>query len=381
MYKAFLYRLYPSKLQIEKFASLLDIARAFYNAGLQERRNAWKQGVSINYYDQANQLKEIRDTNPEYALLNYGATQDVLRRLDKTFKSFFRRVKNGEGKAGYPRFKGKDRFNSITFPTYGDGIKLRDNRLYVQNVGLIKVKMHRALEGEINTVTIKQVCDKWYAVFSNSIDIEPLPASDKQVGIDVGLESFAVTSEAEFIENPRYLREAEAVLRKAQRKVSRRKKGSHNRRKAVKLLAKHHLKVSNQRKDFAHKFSRHIVNTYGFIAVEDLQIKNMVRNHHLARSISDAAWGMALDFTAYKAEWAGRQFVRVIPNGTSQDCSTCGAEVPKSLSVRIHRCLNCGTVLPRDLNSSLNILARGRRVWGVTWSNSSCVPQEAVCFS
>jgi len=380
MRKAFFYRLYPSKLQAESLSHLLDIARAFYNAGLQERRDAWKRGISLNYYDQANQLKEIRDINPDYALLNYSATQDVLRRLDKTFKSFFRRVKNGE-KAGYPRFKGRDRFNSVTFPTYGDGIKLRDNRLYIQNVGLVKIKLHRPLEGEIDTVGIKRQCDKWYAVFSNSVDIEPLPASDRQVGIDMGLESFAVTSDGEFIENPRYLREAEAALRKAQRKVSRRGKGSHNRRKAGKLLAKHHLKVSNQRKDFAHKFSRHIINTYGFIAVEDLQIKNMVRNHHLARSISDVAWGMALDFTAYKAEWAGRQFARVIPNGTSQDCSTCGAEVPKSLSVRIHRCPNCGTVLPRDLNSSLNILALGRSVWGITCDAGQCVPQKAVCFS
>lgn len=380
MYKAFLYRLYPSKLQAESLARLLDIARTFYNAGLQERRDAWEHGVSINYYSQANQLKEIRDTNSEYALLNFSATQDVFRRLDKTFKSFFRRVKNGE-KAGYPRFKGRDRFNSITFPAYGDGIKLRDNRLYVQNIGLVKVKLHRSLEGEINTVTIKQVCDKWYAVFSNSVDVKPLPQSSREVGIDVGLESFAVTSDGEVIDNPRYLREAEAVLRKAQRKVARRKRGDQNRHKAVSALAKQHLKVKNQRKDFAHKLARKIVNTYGFIAVEDLQIKNMVHNHHLARSISDAAWGMFLGFTEYKAEWAGRQFTRVIPNGTSQDCSTCGAEVPKSLSVRIHRCLNCGTVLPRDLNSSLNILALGRSVWGITWSDSSCVPQEAVCFS
>ena len=380
MRKAFLYRLYPGKIQAESLSHLFDIARAFYNAGLQERRDAWRHGVSLNYYDQANQLKEIRQANPEYAELNYSATQDVLRRLDKSFKSFFRRVKNEE-KSGYPRFKGRDRFNSIIFPTYGDGIKIRDNRLYIQNVGLVKIKIHRALEGEINTVSIKRQCDKWYAVFSNSVDIEPLPASDRQVGIDVGLESFAVTSDGEFIENPRYLREAGAVLRKAQRKVSRRGKGSHNRRKAAKLLAKHHLKVGNQRKDFAHKFSRQIVNTYGFIAVEDLQIRNMVRNHHLARSISDVAWGMALGFTAYKAEWAGRQFARVIPNGTSQDCSACGADVPKALSVRIHRCSNCGTVLPRDLNSSLNILALGRSAWGITCDAGQSVPQEAVCFS
>jgi len=381
MRKAFLYRLYPNKAQADKLDSLLNTARHLYNAALQERRDAYKmQGVSLNYYSQANELKELRQELPEVAQLNYSATQDMLRRLDKSFKAFFRRMKTGE-KPGFPRFKGRDRFDSITFPTYGDGIKIRDNRLYIQNVGLVKIKMHRSLEGGINTVTLKRECDKWYAIFSNTVNIESLPVSNKQVGIDVGLESFAVTSDGEFIDNPRFLKEAEAILRKAQRKVSRRKKGSNSRRKAVKLLARHHLKVSNQRKDFAHKFSRTIVNTYGFIAVEDLQIKNMVRNHHLARSISDAAWGMTLDFTDYKAEWAGRQFTRVIPNGTSQECAFCGTVVPKSLSVRIHNCSVCGHSVPRDFNSSLNILERGRRSWSLTWNNGSSVLPEAVCFS
>jgi putative transposase len=381
MRKAFLYRLYPNNTQSDKLGGLLDTARHLYNAALQERRDAYKmQGVSLNYYDQASELKDLRQELPDVALLNCSATQDMLRRLDKSFKAFFRRVKTGD-KAGYPRFRGRDRFNSITFPIYGDGIKIKDNRLYVQNVGLIKIKMHHSLDGEINTVTLKRECDKWYAIFSNTVNIEPLPVSNRQVGIDVGLESFAVTSDGEFIKNPRFMHEAEAILRKAQRKVSKRKKGSNSRRKAVKLLARHHLRVSNQRKDFAHKFSRTIVNNYGFIAVEDLQIKNMVRNHHFARSISDAAWGMALDFIDYKAEWAGRQFTRVIPNGTSQECAFCGTVVPKSLSVRIHTCPVCGHSVPRDYNSSLNILERGRRSWSLTLSNGSCVLPEAVCFS
>jgi putative transposase len=230
-------------------------------------------------------------------------------------------------------------------------------------------------------VAIKQQCGKWYAVFSNTVEIEPLPASDKQVGIDMGLEFFAVTSDGEEIDNPRYLREAESILRKAQRKISRRKKNSRNRRKAVSALAKHHLKIKNQRKDFAHKVVRNIVNTYGFIAVEDLQIKNMVRNHCLAQSISDVAWGQFLSILAYEAEYASRQFTRVNPNGTSQRCSNCGADVPKSLSIRIHRCPYCGAILPRDFNSALNILALGRSVWDVTWQNTACVSQEAVCLS
>ncbi len=383
MRKAFLYRLYPNKVQIAKLDGLLDIARNLYNAALQERKDAYEmQGVSLNFYDQANELKGLREESPEYARLNFSATQDILRRLDKSFNAFFRRVKAGE-KPGYPRFKGYDRFNSITFPTYGDGIKVKDNRLYIQNVGLVKIKMHRSLEGEIRTVAIKRECGKWYAVFSNTIKSQLLPISDKRVGIDVGLESFAVTSDGEFIQNPRYLREAESILIKSQRKVSRRKKGGKNRRKAVKLLARHHLRIKNQRKDFAHKVARKIVDVYGFIAVEDLQIKNMVRNHHLAKSISDAAWGMFLDITACEAEYAGRQFTRVIPNGTSQNCAFCGATVPKSLSVRIHHCPDCGRTVPRDFNSSLNILNRalGRSVWEPTCGTSQCVSQEAVCFS
>lgn len=377
MRKSFVYRLYINKAQSESLENLLDIARHIYNAALYERKEAYKRhGVSLNYYFQANELKDLRKEFSEVAQLNFSATQDILRRLDKSFKAFFRRVKSGE-KIGYPRFKGYNQFDSITFPTYGDGVKLRDGRLYIQNVGLVKIKLHRHIEGEINTVTIKRRCDKWYAIFSNTVESAPLPFSDKMVGIDVGLESFAITSGGEFINNPCYIRESEAFLRKAQRKVSRRKKGGSNRRKAVKLLAKRHLKVQNQRKDFAHKLSHRIVNDYGFIAVEDLQIKNMVKNHHLAKSISDAAWGMFLEITAYKAENAGRQFTKVIPNGTSQKCAACGATVQKSLSTRIHSC-PCGFRVHRDFNSSLNILALGRSVWDKTCANRQCVSQEAA---
>ena len=378
MRKSFLYRLYPNKAQADKLSSLLDTARWLYNSALQERRDAWRfNHKSLNYYDQASELKELRKEIPEVGQLNYHVTQDIFRKLDKSFKAFFRRVKNGE-KPGYPRFKGRDQFNSITFPDYSKGIKIKNGQLYIQNVGLLKIKMHRPLEGEINIVTIKRICDKWYAIFSNTVDIEPLPISDKQVGIDVGLESFAVTSDREYINNPHYLREAQAELRVAQRKVSRHKKGSSNRRKAVKLLAKQHLKISNQRKDFLHKVSREIVDTYGFIAVEKLQIGNMVKNHCLARSISDASWGTFLNILSYKAEWAGREFIQVDPSGTSQICSSCGIKVPKDLSVRVHDCPNCGISLHRDYNAASNILALGRSVWDVTCDNSQSVSQEAV---
>lgn len=367
MYRRFAYRIYPSKVQEERLEALLEIARTFYNAGLQERRDAWrKQHISLSCYDQCKQLKEIRTINPEYALLNFTATEGILRRVDRTFKEFFERIKRGEEKVGYPRFKSRTRFSSIIFPAYGDGIKLRDNRLYVMNVGEVKIKLHRPIGGKIKTVTIKRQCGKWYAVFANIVEIEPLPVTDRQVGIDIGLTSFAVTSDNDTIENPRYLRESEAILKNANRKVTRRKKGGHNRRKAVRLLAKHQ-KVRNQRKDFAHKLARNIVNVYGYIAVEDLKIENMVQNHYLAKSISDAGWGQFLDFLEY--------------NGTSQRCSNCGTIVPKTLKVRIHRCPNCGLVIPRDYNSALDILRLGRSLWDITCINRQSVSQETIAVT
>jgi putative transposase len=380
MRQAFLYRLYVNKTQSDKLDNLLRLARQLYNAALQQRRDAWKyQHKSLNYYDQANQLKEVRNEIPEFAQLNFSATQDMLRRLDKSFKAFFRRVKSGD-KAGFPRFKGRNRFDSITFPTYGDGIKIKGGRLYVQNVGLLKIKIHRVLEGEINTVTIKRECGKWYVVFSNTVEIKPLPVSDRTVGIDVGLESFAVTSDGEYIENPRYLREAEAVLRVAQRSVSRKKKGGSNRRKAIRLLAKKHLRIKRQRADFAHKVADNLVKNYGRIAVEDLRIKNMVRNHHLARGISDAGWGQFVDILSYKAEYAGREFVLVKPDGTSQICFGCGVTVKKSLSTRVHNCPACGLSLNRDFNAALNIKRLELSLWDPTCDSGQCVSQEAVAL-
>lgn len=380
MIKAFYYRLYPNRKHAGQLEHLLDIGRWLYNSALEERKQAWKmQRKFLNYYDQANQLKEIRKIVPELAELNFSSCQDMLRRLDEAFRAFYRRVKKG-GKVGYPRFKGRDRFNSITFPTYGDGIKLIDNKLRVQNVGLLKIKLHRPLDGIIKTVTIKRDCGKWYVVFSNVVDTFPLPSSDKEVGIDVGLNNFAVTSDGEFIDNPRWLKSSLAKLRVTQRSVSRKKLRSANRHKVVEQLAKIHQKVRNQRKDFVHKVANSIVKTYGKIAVEDLKIKNMVRNHYLARSISDVGWGQFIDILSYKAEYAGREFVKVNPNGTSQNCSICGSSVPKSLSIRIHKCPACNVTLDRDLNSALNILTLGRSVWDITCANRQCVSQEAVCF-
>lgn len=281
----------------------------------------------------------------------------MLRRLDKAFAAFFRRVKAG-GKPGYPRFKGKGRYDSITFPSYGDGCRLKDGRLYVQNAGKLKIKLHRPVEGRIKTVTIRRQAEDWYVCFACEVTPDALPESPNAVGVDLGLESFAITSDGEFFPAAKHLRKAERNLKRLQRQVSRRKKGSNHRKKAVLQLAKAHLHVANQRKDTAHKVARSLVNRYRLIAVENLQVSNMLRNHHLAKSISDAGWNLFVGILKAKAAEAGRQVIEVDPRNTSQACSGCGVFVPKPLSQRWHPCPECGASLHRDVNAARNILRR-----------------------
>lgn len=384
MRRTFKYRLYPSKKQMLALEHQLSEARSLYNAALQERREAWwMQKISLNYYDQANQLKEIRDAG-NLGLANFSACQDVLRRVDKTFKAFFRRIKAGE-KAGYPRFKSRDRYDSYTFPAWGDGCHLTDTgKVKVQGVGSIKLKMHRPLAGEIKTLTLKREAGKWYACFSQAVETSLRIPQPGAVGIDVGLYSFAALSTGELVDNPRNLKAGLGRLRRCQRKVARRRKGGNGRRKAVRLLQKAHAHIRNQRADFQHKLSHQLVNSYGLIAVEDLNIKGLSRGM-LARSVNDASWGAFLTKLAYKAEEAGGELVKVNPSGTSQVCSQCGClpDVPKTLADRIHSCPHCGLVIDRDVNAARNILTRGLglSLAPVTWHNGVCVDAEAVCFS
>ena len=376
----FKYRLYPTRKQAEALEGQLAEACRLYNSAVQERRDAWRMGrVSVNYYTQANQLKEIRAAG-DLGLANFSACQDVLRRVDKTFQAFFRRVKVGQ-KAGFPRFKPRSRFDSYIFPAYGDGCKLRENgKLYVQGVGELKVKLHRPLEGTVKTVTLKQECGRWYVCFSVEVATpEPLPAAGAATGIDVGLESFAVLSDGTAIPNPRHYRKAQAGLRRAQRKVACRKKGSNRRRKAVRDLQRVHQHVRNQRSDFHHQVSRRLVNRYDLIAVEDLNIKELAGGM-LAKSVNDAGWGSFLSKLTYKAENAGRELVRVNPSGTSQRCP-CGAAAPKDLSQRWHHCLSCGMSVSRDHAAALEILRLGLSLREVTWPAGASVSREAVRFS
>jgi putative transposase len=360
--RAFKYRLYPTATQQELLKDQLSEACRLYNAALQERRDAYRSHKkSLTYYDQANQLKEIR-ANGDLGVANYSCCQDVLKRIDKAFKAFFRRVKTGQ-KPGFPRFKSNRRYNSITFPSHGDGNKLLEKHLRVQGVGDIKIKLHRPVSGKIKTVSVKRESNHWYVCFSCEVSAQPLPENTNQVGIDVGLESFATLSTGEIVENPRWFRQAEKRLRRAQRRVSRRKKFSNRWRKACQFVANIHREISNQRRDFHHKLSREIVDANQFIAIEDLNVKGLASGM-LAKSVADVGWSSFFNMLSYKAESAGRVLVKVDPRGTSQRCP-CGKPSPKKLSDRTHKC-SCGLITTRDHASSLEILRLGRSLQPLT---------------
>lgn len=359
MIKSFKYRLYPTSKQTKALISQLEGHRFLYNQALAQRKDVYKQtGKGNGYFSQSTGLlPKLRKEIKSLALCNYSSTQQTLRRLDKSFKAFFRRVKAGE-KPGHPRFKPSDRFNTIAYATLGDGCQIKENRLYLQNIGCIKVKWHRPIEDNIKTLSVSRRNGKWYVSFAVEYEAKPLPKTGQETGIDMGLSAFITTSDGKQISPPKYFRQSERKLAKAQRRLSRRKKISVRRKKARILAAMHHEKIVNQRLDFCHKIAHSLVKEYDGFAVENLNIKGMVQNRHLAKSISDAGWGMFLAILKYKAENAGRWYQEVIPYGTSQECSSCGSVVKKSLAVRIHNCPQCGLILDRDQNAARNILAR-----------------------
>jgi putative transposase len=302
-------------------------------------------------------LPEIKESRSEFGKVHSQILQDTLKRLDKAFAAFFRRVKSGD-KAGFPRFRSRSRYNSFTFPQ--SGFAIESGKLKLSKIGKVKIKLHREIEGKIKTCTISQsATGKWFACLSVECDAQALPASNDNVGIDVGLKQFAVLSNGEAIANPKFFRKAEKQLAKAQKKLSLEKKGSAERQKRRKIVAHVHERIANRRRDFAHQESRKLVNRFAVIVFEKLNIRGMLKNHCLAKSIADASWSQVVTFTSYKAENAGRRVIQVTPRNTSQMCSRCGARVEKDLRVRIHECPRCGLVLDRDHNSAITILALG----------------------
>lgn len=357
--KAFVFRVYPSRAQAKCLDETLETARRFYNECLAERKNAYEEaGVSVGKYTQLRHVKERKAENPYAAKVHSHVLQVVVSDLDKAFQAFYRRVKSGE-KPGYPRFRGRGRFDSIGLKEYGNGFRLDGRRLKVSGIGRLAVRWHRPLEGTIKTLRLCRRADGWYACFACETEKTVLEPTGADVGIDLGIEHFATLSSGEHIANPRHYRAAQSALRLSQRRVSRRRKGGNNRRKAVETLARAHQKVQRARLDFCHKTARGLVERFDTLAVEKLNIRGMVRCHPLALSISDAGWGIFLQVLAAKAESAGRRVVEVNPAGTSQQCSRCGERVPKKLSQRWHSCPYCDCELQRDHNAALNIKNRG----------------------
>ena len=359
--KAFTYKLQPTPQQERELERVLMLCRQLYNVALEQRITAWQRcHVSVSRFEQEAELKDIRAEFPEYAAIHSHVLQDVLARLDTTYQAFFRRIQRGE-KAGFPRFKGRDRFHSFTFKEYGNGATLDNGFLVLAKIGRLAGRWSRPLEGTPKTVTISREADGWYVAISCAeVPIQPLPLTGNATGIDLGLESFATLANGTPIANPRIFRIAERTLKRAQRRVARRTKGSKRRRKAVQLLARAHQRVRRARADFHHKEAQKLVHAYDVISHEDLQVANMLKNHHLAKSISDAAWRAFLSILSCKAVEAGKTVVAVPPAFTSQVCSGCGVLVYKGLSVRWHVCPECGTSLHRDHNAALNILRLGQ---------------------
>jgi putative transposase len=364
--KTFKYKLKPTPEQERAMEFVLRRCRELYNAALEERRDAWQKcGVNITAAGQSAELPAVKEVRPDYRDIHSQVLQDVLTRLDRAFQAFFRRIRE-EQTPGYPRFQGAARYNSFTYKQFGNGAMLDNGFLVLSKIGRVAVRWSRPIGGAPKTVTISREADGWYVCFSCAdAPTQPLPATGQETGIDLGLEAFATLSNGERIFHPGWYRRAERALKTAQRRVSRRKKGSHRRRKAVTLLAKAHLKVKRQRQDFHHKTALALVQSNDTIYHEDLQTANMLKNHHLAKSISDAGWSQFLSILSHKAAWAGRRVIAVNPAFTSQTCSGCGIVVSKGLSVRWHSCPDCGTSLHRDHNAARNIQWRGQRLRGL----------------
>ena len=397
--KTYQEKLKPTPAQERQLEAVLWRCRTLYNTALAQRIFLWKQrGVSVTRYQQEAELKDLRADLPKYAAIHSHVLQDVLARLDKTYQAFFRRVANGEN-AGFPRSHGRDRYHSFTYKEYGNGARLDNGYLVLSKIGRVTVRWSRPLEGTPKTVTISKEADGWYVSFSCAeVPIQPLSLTGLETGIDVGLKVFLVTADGESVENPCHYRKAEKELKKVQKRVSRRKKGSKRRKKAVTLCAKQHQHVRRQRTDFHHKTALAMVRQYDTIYAEAIQPANLSRRpapkpdgkggylHNgaarkagLNTSIQDAGWGHFLTLLTFKAACAGKRVEVVNAAYTSQDCSGCGERVPKSLSVRTHICPACGLVLDRDENAARNIQWAGQALRGLAGMPAGA-NREAPCL-
>jgi putative transposase len=384
MRRAYKFRLRPTARQHVALGKCLASHRELYNAALQERRDAWRlRGTSVSYGDQSAQLRGIREVRPDVAVWSFSSQQATLRRLNRAFASFFRRVKAGEP-PGYPRFKSANRFDSVAWPKDGDGCRWHPDtrRVYLQGIGQVKVTVHRQVHGRVKTIQVRRQGRNWMLVLScDDVPTRPLKPSRAAAGVDVGIASFATTSDGDHVPNPRWGRVAAARLSRAHQVLARKQRGSNNRAKARATVAARYRKLANQRRSFHHQVARALVADYGLLVVENLTVRNMVRRPTprpdpdrpggflpngaaaktgLHQSIHDAGWAQFVSILRAKAEEAGRVVIDVDARHTSDRCEACRHTAKENrASQAVFSCRRCGHTANADEHAARNILRAG----------------------
>jgi putative transposase len=356
MIRTYRYPLKPTRDQVRVLYSWLSYCCDLYNAALEHRIGAWQQSrVSVSYNAQSVELTGLRADDDLAASIPVDVQRSALRRVDRAFQAFFRRVKSGDRRPGFPRFRSRRRYDS-----FGIGRVTPDgDRVRVPKLGAVRFHLYRPLVGEVKEVTIRRSCGRWFVCFNCEVGAAPAKRAVRSaIGVDLGLTAFAVTSEGRRYANPRHFKRGEELLAKRQRRLARRRRGSKSRERARLLVAKAHEHVKRQRLDHAWKLAGALVAEHDLIAVEALNIAGLARMD-LSKSVADAGWRVFLERLALKAECAGVTVVEVDPRGTSQRCSGCSEVVEKRLWDRVHDCPHCGLVLDRDWNAALNILNLG----------------------
>jgi putative transposase len=382
--RAYKFRLRPTARQHVALEQCLASHRELYNAALQERRDAWRlRAAAVFYGDQSAQLKEIRAVRPDVAVWSFSSQQATLRRLNRAFIGFFRRVKAGET-PGYPRFRSAHRFTSVEWPMDGDGCRWHPDtrKVYLQGVGQVKVTVHRQVQGLVKTIQVRRQGRRWMLILScDGVPTRPLEPTRAAVGIDLGIASFATTSDGEHLSNPGFGRLAAARLATSQQAMARKRQGSNHHRRARESLAARHRKVANQRRNLHHHAARTLVVRYDLLVVEDLKIRNLVRRSAprpdpdqpgrflpnraaaktgLNRSIHDVGWAQFVSILRAKAEEAGRVVIDVDARHTSDRCEACGHTAKENrASQAVFSCRGCGHTVNADEHAARNILRAG----------------------
>jgi len=368
MLRTYKYRIYPTQEQAENIDTQMFSCGRLYNKMLKQKIDLYKRkGISISQYNQQKQIPLLKDNKEIYKTIHSQVLQKVITRLDTSFKNFFRRVKKWE-KPWFPRFQSPRRYNTLEYKqSWFQILDKKENvsqKIKLSKIWEVKLKKHRELpsKGKVKTLAItKNLTGKYYVtlVVETEDKIIINPNANKQVGIDLWINYLLSLSDGRQIENPKHIRKAEKKLKRLQRNMSRKKKWSNNRRKYRSILATQYEKLTNARNDYLHKITKELVDTYWLIVLEKLNVKWMVKNRYLAKSISDVAWWRLLILLQYKAESAGSVIELVDPKYTSQDCYNCWERVKKTLATRIHQCTSCWYIEDRDINASKNILKKG----------------------